>query len=446
MTKTADVSTATNNPNNNAEAATSAGTADTVAVGTHSGKTEQPHVAEVADPEVKQALEAVQKVATRREQLLARIPRVEEAVALALGRVAVVKWKHRVAAARGGEVSSTDIKNARTAASSARFSALEVSEGLMNLVIELDAVETHGNQQVRATRKAQVVAAQEAMPQADKLKDKALRMEAFVGRVLDLLPVQPDSPVSDLEDADMGGMQTPNVAVTSDTPVARVDDEGDVDMVGGKKLNSRVTVSVPPSFHDSGDVRACERAHGVPMNAGEDSPVVPCNRHAVRPPSIPLRPRVAPTSRSPRTIPITQGPSPQRSASVCRPARPAPTASSLHRRASAPRASVHPSSQYSGHPATAHQPHAATPHSTRAWPRHAHQPHSRLYDDGHDLYSDVFGTPWHRGRAPDSAPRQQRRMASPTRSRTRYGYPTTHDSMFGGLGGFGRDLFNTGFW
>lgn len=431
--------------------------------GTQGGKT-QHNTPEEGNQVVQKAMAAVQAVASRREQLLSRIPRVQSALSFALARVVALKWKHRVARSHGGaKVAYKDVRNARAAASSARFSALEIGEGLMNLVFELDGIATHGNQEVRAARKAQIVAAQAALPQADELKGKAVRIEAFINQVLEDLPVvqgtagakteeegSHDSVGSGSGASHAGGQPTVgnvtshgnnsedvNMAKSgaADIEVEGQDDVGSVASNGDVVLD---TQSIEDGGDGSDDTRVCEDVHITSANHvdAEDTPMTPPQPTTAQPPNAPLRSRrESRNKRLPTTIPIQFGQS-----------RQAPTQHSPSPRHAPRHVRFAPSV-----PTRSRVRRGRVPHSPVA-PAHkaaAHQPRSRVHAP-QDLYSNLFGLPSPRRTA---VPRHHTRRANRVRSVPRGGYndyPSRrspgYNPGFGGFGGFGRSLFNTGFW
>jgi len=115
-----------------------------------------------------------------------RMPRVRSSLSLILARAAGAKWRHRVLTKQLPPAAV--VRDLHMAVNAVRYDAAGLSEGLLRLLFELDSVATHGNSDLRALRKAQVVDIQRLLSKADGLKARAFRVQDAVAFLVGPVP------------------------------------------------------------------------------------------------------------------------------------------------------------------------------------------------------------------------------------------------------------------
>ena len=189
---------------------------------------------------VQLSMKAVADVTQRREEIMGTVPRLRSGLAHVLARAAGIKWRYMrkgdVDTSKGDSNGADAVetghrtrpllpakahRQALAAASTTRYSAVGVSEQLLRLIFELDGIQTHGDADVRSARKAEVLAVQNAMEEADALKVKAAQTDDLVRKLLSRVAVAPEpKPEPETQSAHAGAGSAVDDSCASTTPRA----------------------------------------------------------------------------------------------------------------------------------------------------------------------------------------------------------------------------------
>lgn len=166
-------------------------------------------------PEFKTAMRRIGAVAELVDSTREKVPRQRSAIAHTAAAVCGQWWlRHSVPDRYDGKGLPVKVKRNVDAV---QYSAAGLSEGLTKALLDLDAVESHGDDRIRSARKAQVKHVQDTLETTDALVAFARKVEALAGRVDEALTDEKAQPekTSATDDVDMTADDAPEQQAAS---------------------------------------------------------------------------------------------------------------------------------------------------------------------------------------------------------------------------------------